>query len=251
MIENDQTKNMARPFVVIAAVRSGGTFLAHCLSSHPAVFCDRGESLHQSSVWFTQIQTTRPILLHCLTHMAGYQASGCKALYHQAFKEDVWTYLLKQQPATIWIRRENLIRQAVSVILNKLARKGAIARPQHSFQDVAPARITLNPGHVLGQARNLRSLDEFAAGRMTQMKQVLALTYAQIVGGERQYAQALPDQATATLGAFLGVNFRVLRCDLTPINGARLSETLENWPEVRAAIRDSEFASLLSDEGEE
>ena len=50
-VQNDRTKNLARPAVVIASVRSGGTYLAHCLSNHPQVFCDRGESLHHDSLW--------------------------------------------------------------------------------------------------------------------------------------------------------------------------------------------------------
>jgi len=40
--DNDQTKGMAQGAVIIAAIRSGGTFLTHCLSSHSMIHCDRG-----------------------------------------------------------------------------------------------------------------------------------------------------------------------------------------------------------------
>ena len=70
-VENDETKYLARPAVLIASVRSGGTFLAHCLSNHPQIFCDRGESLHYRSLWHTHLTTNRAKLIYCLTHMLG------------------------------------------------------------------------------------------------------------------------------------------------------------------------------------
>jgi len=50
-VDNDRTKGLALPFLILAHVRTGGTFCAHALSNHPQVYCDRGETLHHLSAW--------------------------------------------------------------------------------------------------------------------------------------------------------------------------------------------------------
>lgn len=246
--ENDPTRTMARPAVIVAAIRSGGTFLAHCLSSHPAVFCDRGESLHHGSVWFRSLSVKRPELLHCLVHMQGYQVSMCKLTYGQALEPGVWAYLLMMQPLVLWLRRDNLIRQAVSVLLNKMARRGTIRLPQHSFEPVKPVQVSLPAAAILRTARGLARQDGTAAKWLTRLHNVLPVTYAGIVGGERHWTDSMMRPAALAICQFLEVNFQELSCGLKAINGRRLSETLSNWPEVEAAVRESEFAGWLADE---
>ena len=243
-IENDETKYLARPAVIIASVRSGGTFLAHCLSNHPQIFCDRGESLHYRSLWHTHLTTNRAELIYCLTHMQGWRVSMCKLTYQQAFLTEVWHYVVELQHV-IWLRRENTIRQAVSHILNQAARQGKIKRPQHTFGRVGSICVELVPKRVLRVARGLLEQDRRARRRLKPLKP-LALTYEQIVGP----ASTLADEAAQQICTFLEVRYVQLGCELTRINPQPLAEIITNWEAVREALEGSEFAHCLRDEAD-
>src|SRR3972149_501108 len=63
--------------VLIAPNRSGGTFLAQYLSSHPQIFCDRGEPLHPKSCW-RQAGLTPAQVVNLLTSQLYYLVSMFK-----------------------------------------------------------------------------------------------------------------------------------------------------------------------------
>jgi len=244
IVENDETKYLARPAVIIASVRSGGTFLAHCLSNHPQIFCDRGESLHYRSLWHTHLTTNRPELLFCLTHMQGYQVSMCKLIYQQALLGEVWPHIAELEHV-IWLRRENTIRQAVSHVLNQAARQGKIEHPQHTFGRVGTICMELSPDRLLCVARGLLKQDQRVRKRLGALTP-LALTYEEIVGP----ASTLADGAARRICEFLRVRYiPTLACELTRINPQPLAEMITNWEAVRGAIEGSEFAHCLRDEG--
>jgi len=239
-VENDETKYSARPAVIVAAVRSGGTFLAHCLSNHPQIFCDRGESLHYKGLWHTYLIKNRVKLIYCLTHMQGYQVSMCKLTYQQAFLDEVWSYIAELEHV-IWLRRENTIRQAISHILNQMARQGKIKRPQHTFGRVGAICVELVPKRVLYTARVLLEQDQWTRKRLKPLNP-LALTYEEIVGP----SSTLADGAAQKLCEFLQVRYiPTLACELTRINPQPLAEMIENWDAMRGAIEGSEFAHCL------
>lgn len=248
MQENDQTQNMARPAVVIASIRSGGTFLAHCLSNHSHVFCDRGEPLHHHSVWVDALHPNRRELLAAVLNQTGYHVSMCKLTYTQALHRHIWPWLVKKQPLTIWLRRENTIRQAVSVLINKLSRQGKVKRAQHSFETAQPLRVELSPDQILKMAGRLKALDDRTGKCLTKMRRVLRLTYNDVTGGEKAIVDQLPEITAERLCGFLGVRSEPMRCDLKRINPQSLRELLHNWREVRQAVRKSEFARCLADE---
>jgi len=253
IINNDITQNMARGAVIIAAVRSGGTFLSHCLSNHSQIFCTRGEPLHHRSVFFEpgaaegKTRNRRELLAVLLTQ-TGYRVSMCKLTYMQACESAVWLWLVKWQPRVIWLRRENAIRQAVSLLINERARAGKLQQIQHTFRPLEPVRLALEPGLVLKAARGLRLLDGRLADSMANFQHVYRATYREIVGGEGTVAQAVPAETAAGLCEFLGVRSEPLGCDLTRTNPYPLAEILSNWREVSGAIAKSEFAATLEDE---
>ncbi len=247
-IDNDATKYSAQPAVIVADIRSGGTFLAHCLSNHPQIFCDRGESLHRFSVWHTYLKIRSVDLLHCLLHMQGYCISMCKLTYTQAFHDSVWDYLGELQPRVIWLRRENVIRQAVSALLNKLARGGEIVRPQHTFESVPPARVAISPEMIIEAAREMIQQDQAARARLGNLKTRLEMTYAEMIGNEQAAPDGLTEKAARRLCEFLGVRTISLSCELKRVNPAPLRDTLTNWPDVERAVLASELAYCLKDE---
>jgi len=244
IVENDPTKEPLSSAVIIAGGRTGGTFLAHCLSSHPDIFCDRGEPLHHASVWHTNLTLDRVKLLYCLTHMQGYRVSMCKLLYQQAFKPEVWDYVVKTQPRVIWLTRDNTIRQAVSIILNRLAREGKIEHPAHSFDDVKPVQVELAPDQVLGMARKVAALYEYARNELTKMGAVLHITYEQVAQNDGKLSAVVGREVCE----FLDVRYRAMACDLKRVNPLPLKKIVTNWRDVSAAIKGSEFRACLEGE---
>lgn len=236
--------------MLVAAVRSGGTFLAHCLSNHSQIFCDRGEPLHHGNVWREAGAGWRRRLLAILLNQTGYRVSMCKLTYTQALHREIWPWLVERQPLVIWLRRENVVRQAVSALINRQARGGRVKRPQHSFTEVKRIRVELDPEAILKQARGLAARDK-RAGRMLggRMKRLCRLTYAEVVGGEMCEATRLPLETTKGVCGFLGVDYELLRCELKRVNPGPLREmlTLKAWRAVEKAIRKSEFEELLGD----
>lgn len=243
--ENDLTRAIAKPAVIIAGVRSGGTYLAHCLSNHPQVFCDRGESLHHDSLWHRHLKVESAKLLHCLLHMQGYHVSMCKLTYNQAFGSATWRYLKRYKPAIIWLRRENVIRQSVSLLINRAARGGKVKRPQHTFTATGPLTIGLSAERILKQARGLRQRDERAARLLSNFPHVLKLTYSGITDSTKP--GKVPVKTAQTICKFLGVPYAPLKCDLVRVNPQPLSELIRNWPTVEPVLRASEFAGYLED----
>lgn len=243
LVENDATKSIAQPAVIITGVRTGGTLLAHCLSNHPDIFCDRAESLHQGSIWHSQLKVGNIELLKCLLHMQGYRISMCKLVYSQVFWLDVWPWLIEQQPRVIWLTRDNTIRQAVSILINKVARSGAINHPQHSFDDVTPIQISLQADNLLATARTALDLDNHARNELSKIRAVLHLTYEHM-----QEEDGLTEQVGRTVCEFLGVRYVPMTCELKRINPSPLSEIIANWREVRPAIEASEFRACLESE---
>jgi len=246
--DNDHTKNMAQGALIVAAIRSGGTFLAHCLSNHSQIYCDRAESLHHRSVW-CKVGMDRRHLLAALLNQSGYQVSMCKLIYVQAFTEGIWEWIVKRQPRVIWLYRENVLRQALSVYLNRQVRQaGVLKRPQHTFRETKPITVEIEPMRFVRLARSLIAYDKQAKARLAALREVLPLTYVDVVGGEDARAERLPLATTKRVCAFLGVDYELLRCELKRVNPFPLHEMIGNWRDVRKAIKESEFADLLEAE---
>lgn len=245
MPDNNQIKGIARPAVIVAAIRSGGTFLAHCLSNHPQIFCERGEPMHHRSIWCTSLHPNRRELLAALLNQTGYPVSACKLTYVQAFHRHIWPWLETRRPHVIWLRRENTLRQAVSALLNARSRSGALKLPQHSFERPNAVRVEIAPESVLAMARKLASRDQWAQERLSGWS-VLPLSYEGLTGGRE--AVALPADVQGAICTFLGVRNEAMGADLVKINRAPLREILGNWTEVRAVVRRSEFAKWLEAE---
>lgn len=245
MPDNNPIKGMARGAVIVAAIRSGGTFLAHCLSNHPQIFCERGEPVHHRSVWCTILDPNRCELLAALLNQTGYQVSACKLTYVQAFHRNIWPWLEQQRPRVIWLHRENVLRQSVSVLLNIRSRDGAIKLPQHAFERPKSVRVAIEPESVLTMARTLIDRDTMARKRLKGLT-LLPLTYEDITGGGE--VATLPPAVRDRLCTFLGVRVEEMGTDLMKINWAPLKEILTNWSDVHSAVEQSEFARWLERE---
>jgi hypothetical protein len=221
--------------------------LSHALSNHPDVFCVRDEAMHGRSVWRQNVELSENVL-NLMWGQHHYAVSMGKLTYTQAWHDAVFPLLKRCNPAVIWLYRENVIRQAVSLVLVKLYHKGLAQQPVHSIQETPLMRVELEPGVILDHARSLTRANDRARERLKGFKRVLEVTYTDVVGSEQGAADYLPTKTGQRICAFLDVPYQRLGCHLKKVNPYPLATLLSNWSAVEKAIRGSEFAELLEDE---
>jgi len=253
-VENDPTKRIAKPFVIIAGPRTGGTFLAHALSNHPDVFCDRGESLHQLSVWHRQNANNRISdvdLLFMLTHQEGYAASGFRMLFPQAFRSDIWAEIERTQPKVIFLNRRNLLRQAASLLHNRMVRTCQVSYyPLHSFIPVdVPGAIRVKPDVIVKTCTDLQYAYTSARDKLRASSlDILDIWYSDLVGYDGNQAAAVEVDAATHICAHIGVPVWYLTSNLTCIHQYPLKELFRNWGSIKIAVENSPFAHYLKHE---
>ena len=77
-VENDTTRDPT-PAIIIAGPHTGGTFLAHGLSNHPDVYCERQEVLHLGSSYrMIEAGLSSLDILKIVWGQTGYLVSACK-----------------------------------------------------------------------------------------------------------------------------------------------------------------------------
>lgn len=251
-IDNDPTKSIAKPFVLVAHVRSGGTFLAHCLSNHAEIHCDRGESLHHLSLWRRQLPHVKVNhMLHILLSQEGYLASGCRLNYGQAFHQTAWRYLTKRKIPIIHLIRENHLRQGISFAYHWAVRDQVVPyHPVHTFTEVSPSQVELSPEYLLEYCRKIVEQEKQARAKLKGSGlKILDLSYADLVGGEGITVRCVEREAGDKICEFLNVRPLRMCCDLKRVHSHPLRAWFTNWTEIRKAIEASEFAELLEDEG--
>lgn len=242
-VENDETRGIAAPFLIITGPRTGGTYLAHCLSNHPQIFCERGEPMHHESVWRRKVAASA--MLDLLTGQHGYHASGCKLMYHQTKQRGVAQWLERTRPRAIHLVRQNTVEQAASVIYNKEVRRGrASFRPQHTFDQVGkPAPIECGAARFLAMCRALRGQVAAAAMRIEEWgSKVLPVAYEGITGGD---GQSIPEESARRICKFLGVDYARLYCELQKVNRYPPVVMFSNWTEIAATLQGTEFGKFV------
>jgi len=240
----------ARPAILIAHTRSGGTFLAHCLSTHPDIFCPRGEPLLPAHSWRQSLPRHVPssAILGCILHAFHYEVGMCRITYIQT-NTDVCDYLRSVEAMVILLERQNLLRCAVSQEIMNMTTKGEIEYPLHSVQTVEPPGVTLRPLAVLERCRWQAEWHTKMHKISSDLKlRVLCLTYADVVGGEMVNAERLPLATTERITSFLGVKQYPMSSPLRAISPRPLRDIVTNWDELKAIIQESEFKSYLAEE---
>ena len=241
-IDNDETKGLARPFLILAHVRTGGTFLAHALSNHPQIYCDRGETLHHLSAWRGAGIQLKAILA-TIWSQDGYHAAGFRAIYRQAFHPRVWPFILEAKPHIIHLTRENVTRQGVSFGYQQLVRQGKLPyHPVHSFAERAPQPVKADPKEIVGYALKVRKEMAINAKRVKSYRgPVLQVTYERMTGGCDAWLE--PDVGM-DIENFLGVEHRILWVSLRRDFPAPMAAWFTNWAEIRAALKAAGLGGL-------
>lgn len=242
-IDNDETKGLAVPFLILAHVRTGGTFMAHALSNHPEVFCDRGETLHHLSAW-RKVGVRPKRLMLAIWGMDGYHAAGFRAIYRQAFHPIIWPLIIEMKPRIIHLTRENVTRQGVSFGYQQLVRQGKLPyHPVHTFKRKKPKRVQADPMEILGYAVKVREEMETGAAQLADYPgKILAVTYEAMIS-DRPISWMAPDIGDQ-VADFLGVRHKILDVALQRDFPMPMAKWFKNWDEIRAALEGAGFGGL-------
>jgi len=235
----------ARPALLVAHTRSGGTMLNYALSTHRRIFWTRGEPLLRQMEWgkaFPGVTNTQ--ILDCITRASFYTVAGCKVTYEQ-MTPGIWKWIKEKQPRLLHLVRENWIRVALSQMITGMVVTQRLKHRAHSFKKLKTPKVYINPQSLLARA-NRQQVDR---ARMVKLlartgAPILNLTYKQITGGKVEVDQ-IPRGVAEKICDFLGVRYEHLTCDLRRVNRAPLSEIIENWEDVRLAVGSSSYRKLI------
>jgi len=238
-IDNDETKDIATPFLILAHVRTGGTFCAHALSNHPSVFCDRGEVMHHASIWRkAKIKPDR--LMVMLWNQTGYFASGFRLIYRQAFHEKVWPTIQKVQPKIIHLQRRSLLRQALSYAYQQQVRgRNLEYHPVHSFRERDVPQATMDLDYAAYAVKRIASERKRGHDRLKKEfdGEYIEVFYEDMVrGGAGGSVQEMNPRERARVCQFLGVDNVPLRVDLKREFPVPLWEMFGNWTALRERL---------------
>lgn len=232
------------PGLLVCHTRTGGTFLSHCLDSHPQVFCARVEVLHQGSIiqrtfpGYTPVDYLKPYLLEF-----GYRAAFVKVVSaRERQHRGLLQFVVDNGGRIIHLTRRNVLFAAAS---NQLRYRG-LATFTTGVAEKFAAQI--DPAELVREMHwRLDLTQDFRQRARAAGVPVLELEYADLVGREGADVDRVSPEAAAAICDFLEVRPCSLVTELRRCNRWPLEETVENWDEVGRAVRDAGFGWCLDE----
>lgn len=244
--------------IILTSQRSGSTFLGNCLDAHPDIRW-YGEVLNGNNhtpprllvqskyaakaYMYIAARGWRPVAI-LKDHFARPDAPVIvvQAMYNRVDKESVRRFL-QQNPdiRIIHLRRDNLLKQYVSKALLK-RKRGPKERPwrQHVIAPVAPVAIRISPRKAIQGMRQVRAyFDEFENFLASHRK--IELIYEVMINGQK-----LTRESWEALSDLLEVEpAENVASVLVKMNPSNLRPMVENYDELAAALRGTEFERFL------
>ena len=224
-------------FMIVTTGRTGSELLVDLLNSQPGIFCD-GEILNDRRLSAQRFVAGRS----AKAAMGGAEAYGCKLVqrhfgFQPTFERDDFLRRMHDQGYhLIYLRRENILAQALSAAIGRHGRWHWHQGDKASF---TPA--TIDPVELLGLAFLFDECDQYLQFLLEPLTH-LSITYEDdLVGPAAQ--QATVDRICARLEmASVAGSTKFVR--LSP---RLLEDRLVNYDEVAAVVGASRFAKYLSD----
>jgi hypothetical protein len=226
--------------ILVAHVRSGGTFLCHALDSHPQIGCERGEPLHSHAQWMIAAGCDRIKVLNMMLFRPGYHVAMFKSTVKQfAFVPD--DYIARHDVALVFLERCNLLRVHASSL--SISRQ----RPPHSYEDDGNAQpVTIDTRGLIETWRQYEQAVAAVKARCQAARRHLELTYEQVTAGQED--GHLNMYVSDLLCDFLGVERRRLYTETKRRNPKPLKEMIANYDRVAAALFETPYYKFLGDE---
>ena len=225
-------------FVIAAQTRSGTHLLADLLSCHPRIACDLElfdealpRLLSPESFLDAKRQTALPKAYGFILHLR-------HILMLPALEQDeLLAHLTADGWSIVHLRRRNALRQQLSLEIGKIRGcwHGTVDRPP------APPRCRLEPDTFVQRIR-LRQAK-------TEMEEILFAAHPRL---SLVYEQDLLDparhqQTLDKVFEYLGLPTVSVSTNLARTTEARLTDVIENYPEVERAVIDAGLERFLDD----
>lgn len=220
-------------FVLFGRARSGTTALVRLLDSLPHVRCD-GEILNPP-VWFPYAR----LLAGCSNSHA--RIYGCKVLSYQvrlfrddALRNEFVRRLTGDGFRIVYLKRENLIFHALSQIRARdhgfeMSSREAWAPPKH---DVDVDELTM-------WMKRAQAMETFEQRQLEDVPH-LALTYEKHISDQDVHQRTVDEVC-----AFLGIDSAPAALELQKVSPRTLRDSIENYDEVAAALRGTQYDAFL------
>lgn len=236
-----------RKYVIVATPRSGGTFLCHCLDSHPDIGCERDEPIRFKdgvfqSVWIKEFGYNFTGILSAILNRPGYLAT-CVRLNYREYGFIDPAFWQEQQVKFIHLHRKNTLRAVVSSKLVFLSNRGEIDHPVHAYQSPEqPTPITID---VEEAYRTAVEYEQKVKAITAGMGDYLALTYEELPGLD---GFGLNETVINRLCEYFEVDWHYMSARLRPVNPFKLSKMLTNWNEFKARFTGTHWEKFLINE---
>lgn len=237
----------ARPALIIAPTRSGGTMLTTAMSNHPEVFCLRGEPLNVGMEWKGMVGTPLRdvMLLRAIGHQWGYKVGMAKLTYQQAHPLVV-KWIVDERVMIIHLMRRNILRMAISQVINGNLDK-APGYKAHSFTATGEPVVVSIDKRILVEHLNREKDDRARFAELLGGMNHIELVYEEIANGGPE-VDLFPEATSDTVCDFLGITRTPLKTMLHRINRVPLSKIVANWGDIVETLAGSEYEEFCRDE---
>jgi hypothetical protein len=163
---------------------------------------------------------------------------GFKAMYNQLKNPKTHEFLrLHTDIRIIHLRRDNLLKQYVSKML--LGKKRETRWQPHSTTNLPVVSTHIVPEAAIDHMEKV--LQQFEAfERLLSRHQKIELVYESMINGG-----CLSNQAASSLCKLLNIENRPMCCDYVKVNPDKLELMIDNYDELVAALRGTEFERHL------
>jgi len=224
-------------FVILCLGRTGSTHLVFLLDSHPQIRCFGELFTYQEGTldeaFVTSSQSDPRDYVAQLTSPLTETAVGFK-LPLSSIRAHPDSLGLLEPPDLRMVRLGRLNLLALFVSRRLLA---STRVPQSTRGDYGDATVVLDPKQCLAVFRRMEEHERYL-DELTDGKPVFRITYEELVKGQR----------LDEIQRFLGVEPTAMESPFRRIRSRPLSETVENWSEVEAALRGSPYERFLDDD---
>ncbi len=218
---------MTTKALLVADVRTGGTYLCCALSNQPQIFCVREEPFHKSSVW-KKVPWDRRLMT--IFNQKFYDVAMCKITPSQLGNLKLAQFLIHLKPKIIYLTRNKVTEQAASDLINNMRLKG---HPTHTFSTANPPKVTLDPKQFVKRYNGILKRRKVAEAFLKDAKRFSGdLIY--YIPYENMLAQ--PDYTMKGICNFLGVKPFAFVSRMKKVHSVPYAEFVTNWDELIRSV---------------
>jgi hypothetical protein len=218
--------------VIVSAQRSGGLFLAGCLSNHPDISCPREEIFKRESIWQKKLKMNHSKLLDFVLSQPYYEVNICRLTYDQIFNSEIQAFIKNENIKIIHLIRMILPTVTSTLLAKKEMREGT---PRHFFDDTfqdneildsAPDEVIHRIKHLIGQRRGFK--EHFGTDHLT-------LQYEEIT----KLGWMLPQDQAVKICEYLGVIPVRMTTRNKKMHRRPIRSYFQKWDQIEAEINRS------------